>query len=479
MSDRAGRPADVSRRALLRNAAAAALVAGPAAGLLQACAGGGGGDSGGGGAQKSATNPFGVRDGDPLEVVIFKGGFGDDYAKYDEQMYARAFGKSQGKISHQGIQKIKTTLQPRFANGTPPDVIDNSGADQMANDGLYRDGQLTDLTQLLDAPSYDDQNTKVRDTLLPGTIAKGVFEDDKMVLLNYGFTVWGLWYSTKLFTDKGWQYPQTWDEFLALCATIKKAGIAPFIHQGKYPYYMAVPIMDLVYKNGGLDAALKIDNLEPGAWKQDAVKNAVEGIYQLVAKGYMYPGTEGLTHLESQTKWNQGQAAFIPCGSWLPNEQKDQTPAGFDMVVQAMPSLSTSDKLPYGTVRSGAGEPFIVPAKAKNRAGGLEFLRIMLSKEASRKFAELTQSLPCTKGGGEGLSGVTIKSENDAMSAAGDNIIDWKYLDWYNDLEKAIENATGELMANRYKPADWMNAMQQAADTIAKDPSVKKFTRSA
>jgi N-acetylglucosamine transport system substrate-binding protein len=464
--------APIARRRLLGGAAGAAL----AAGLLDGCAGGGGSGNSGQPSTGDAKNPFGVKDGDPLEVVVFNGGFGEQYAKDDEQTYTGKF--PQSKVSHQGIQQIKTTLQPRFANGSPPDVVDNNGGDKMAPDGLYADGQLTDLTVLLDAPSYDDPAVKVRDTLQPGVYQAGLF-DNKMYLLNYSFGVYGVWYSSALFKSRGWEYPNTWDGFLALCDTIKKSGMAPWIHQGKYPQYMTWPIMDLAFKNGGLDVAIAIDSLEPNAWQQQPVKDAVEAIYQLVAKGYVYPGAEGLTHLESQTKWNQSQAALIPCGSWLPNEQKSQTPAGFDMVIRPMPSLSTSDKLPYGALRAAPSEPYIVPAKAKNKAGGLEFLRVMLSRAGASRFAELTNSLPCVKGAGDKLTGVTIESENTALKAAGSNIITWKYSTWYTDLETAVRAATGELMANRSKPDDWVRSVQAAADKVAKDPSVKKQKRTS
>ena len=466
-------PSAVTRRDLLRWAVAAGILV-PASGLVGACATGGGdsGDSNSVG-EKSGDNPFGVKGDLPLDVVIFKGGYGDDYAKAHEALYNKKF--ADAKVSHQGIQKIQEALQPRFNAGNPPDVIDNSGASQIKLDLLIADGQLAELTELFDAPSIDDPNKKVRDMLVSGTVESGTF-GGKVYALNYGFTVWGLWYSSSLFKSKGWTVPQTWDEFLTLCGEIKNSGMAPWAHQGKYPYYMMVPIMDLVAKHGGLDLQKKIDNLEPNAWKDPAVKDAVDAIYQLVARGYMLPGTDTLTHTESQTAWNQGKAAFIPCGTWLENEQKEQTPAGFDMVVSPMPSLN-SDKMPYGAVRAGAGEPFVVPEKAKNKAGGLEFLRIMCSKEGGKVFAENTSSLSVVKDSAEGVSSTGVTSTIEVFENAGDNVIVWRYPDWYSTLSTEVENATGELMANRLDPDGWVNRCQAAADKVAQDSSIKKFTR--
>ena len=99
----------------------------------------------------------------PLDVVIFKGGYGDDYAKFHESLYKKKF--SAAEIKHAGITDIRQQLQPRFNSGNPPDVIDNSGAEQLPLATLADTGQLADLTPLFDAESID--GGKIRDTLNP------------------------------------------------------------------------------------------------------------------------------------------------------------------------------------------------------------------------------------------------------------------------------------------------------------------------
>lgn len=221
---------------------------------------------------------------------------------------------------------------------------------------LFKNDQLLDLAPILDAPSIDDPTKKVRDTLIPGTLDPGL-QGGKVVSLNYIYTVWGLWYSGKLFKDKGWAVPKTWDEFLAICKDATSQGIGGLAHQGKYPYYINVAIMDLIAKKGGLDAMKAIDNLDPKAFVGNAAAQAaVEAIYEVVEKGYLMPGTNGLTHTESQTRWNQYKAAFITCGSWLENEQLKQTPADFDMKFMPMPNLADS-KLPFEAIRAARASP--------------------------------------------------------------------------------------------------------------------------
>ncbi|MFJ8164049.1 N-acetylglucosamine/diacetylchitobiose ABC transporter substrate-binding protein [Streptomyces sp. NPDC096136] len=466
------------RRDLIKRSAALGLIAVPTMSFLSACASGGG-DTSTKGPDKglvSKENPFGVAKGGKLDVVVFKGGFGDDYAKAWEAAFDKKWGTTS---SHLGTQEIAAKLQPRFNGGNPPDVIDDSGAQQIKVDVLAKGGQLADLTAVLDAPSLDDPGKKVRDTLIAGTVEQGT-QGGRFVSLNYVYTVFGLWYSGKLFQEKGWTEPKTWDEFLAICAKAKEAGMGGLAHQGKYPYYINVVIMDLIAKKGGLEAMKAIDNLAPNAFEGNpAALAAVEAVYEVVEKGYLMPGTNGLTHTESQTAWNQYKAAFIPSGSWLENEQLKQTPPDFDMKFLPVPVLADS-KLPFTAIRAGANEPFIVPEKAANKAAGLEFLRSMLSREWSTIFAQQANSLTVVKDGVD--PGVKLRpgtqSAVAAVKAAGADTFNYLYPDWYSEMDTEIQNASNELMAQRIQPKEWIKRAQAAVDKAAKDPNAKNNHRS-
>src|SRR5262245_6476599 len=207
---------DLTRRGLLRRAAAAGVLAAPAASLASACALGGGTSNDQAKGAADAKNPLGVKEDAPLEVVIFSGGFGEDYAKAHEAMYAERH--PQATIKHSATQQIAETLQPRFVAGNPPDVIDNSGGSQIDFNGLVSQGALADLGDRLSAPSLDVPGKTVRETLLPGIVEVGSY-DGKLLALNYAYSAYGIWYSQKLFTARGWEYPKTWDEMIALCRT--------------------------------------------------------------------------------------------------------------------------------------------------------------------------------------------------------------------------------------------------------------------
>ena len=340
-------PAAFSRRTAIKLAAASAAVFG--LGGLSACATGGSGSSttetSAPAGETSADNPLGVDKAAPLDYVIFNGGYGDQYGAEHIKLYNAWAGAEVAKMT--STVKIGSTLQPRFAGGNPPDVIDNSGADQMPTATLAGQKQLADLKPLLEAPTVDDPNVKIADVLLPGAIESGSF-DGVFHVMNYVFSMWGFWNSSSLFSEKGWEPAKTWDDFMALSDKIKGTGLAPFIHTGVHTQYMAVVITTMAAQHGGPDILKKVDNLEPDGWTNDSMLAAAKAWEAYAKEGYIFKGSEGIDHTTSQTEWLLGEAAIIPVGSWLENEMKGKVPDGFDMVVTPFPSLTGSDQMPFG-----------------------------------------------------------------------------------------------------------------------------------
>ncbi|MEO3802854.1 N-acetylglucosamine/diacetylchitobiose ABC transporter substrate-binding protein [Nonomuraea sp. B1E8] len=462
----------ITRRELLRGAA---LV--PVAGALAACATPAAqpAPSSAAPAATSAANPFGVGD-KPLEVWIFDGGFGQAYATDIHQpLFKSKYAKVE--IKHNSTKEITKVLQPRFAGGNPPEVIDNSGANFMDFGALSQDGQLQDLTPLLDAPSWDDPNVKVRDLLDPSVIEIGTY-DGKFSVLGYVNYIHGIWYSQKVFDDNGWEIPKTWDAFLELCETIKKSGkMAPFTYAGKHPQYLYEPLLTMAAKIGGNDVLVNIDNLEDGAWTAEPMLTAAEKWAEVGAK-YLMQGTAGLDHVQTQTAQNKMQVAMLPCGSWLENEQKSTTPEDFAYAMFPLPDVTSSDAMPYGTLHTQPGENFIVSAKSAHPQAGMEYLRAMLSKKAAGDFSELVTTVTTVKGASEGRDispGVTSASK--AVADAGENTVYYRWHTWYGPLNDEGKAATGQLMTGGLKPKAYLERMQKKADEIKNDSSITKYKR--
>ncbi|MEV4713807.1 N-acetylglucosamine/diacetylchitobiose ABC transporter substrate-binding protein [Micromonospora sp. NPDC049374] len=462
---------DLDRRTLLRRAAAAGLLVTPAAGLLSACAGSTPSQNDDNAGEKSNDNPFGVQDGSAVKVVIFNGGLGDAWAKEDQAIFNAKY--PDVTVNMSSTQKIKTEEQPKMAT-QPSDVVMNSGADMMDISTLVNEGAIEPLDDLLAAPAWDGEGT-VGDSLLPGTVGDGTYQG-KFFVVNVAYTVWGNWYNSVLFDKEGWTPPKTFDDFFALAPKIKAKGMAPYVYDAVHGYYPRWALMATVWKSAGKQAVIDIDNLKENAWRAEGVLPALEAWEKLVKDKLLLPGK--LDHTQSQQAWLDGKAAFIQVGTWLKNEMAATIPPGFEMKISDYWGLGATDKAP-NDVYAGAGEGIVVPAKAPNKAAAKEFLRAVLSKAGSAKFAELTKSLASTKGSGDNVQDAALASANELMKNASSDLISIKLWNFYADLDKESQNLSAELMAGRLTAAQFVDKMQAAADKVAKDSSITKQTRDA
>jgi len=461
----------LGRRDFLRGSLAAAALAATGSSLA-ACATSGTGT----GAQSSApagqvsdTNPFGVQSGSTVDAVIFKGGYGIDYAEFaGKQVEAKQSGVT---VKVTPTTKVAQTLQPRFVAGNPPDVIDNSGAGLIGINTI-RD-QLAELNDVIEAKNYE--GTVIKDTLYPGVTEPGTF-DGKFIVLNYALTVYALWYSASLFEQNGWNVPKTYDEMLALGKEAKGKG-KYLLGWGKEAatYYQTMAIGSAI-KEGGDEVRLALENLKPGCWSLPPVQNVFNGLKKIIDAGYMKPGGSGTVFTAAQAQWSDAEDFILyPSGGWIENEMKDQTKSGFKMTGAPEPTVSSNSKLPWEALHSTAGEGYIVPSQGKNVAGGKEFLRAMLSKDAAVNFAKTKLSSTIVKGTvpADGFGSTALQSQIKMLEAAGSNIFSWQFVDLYgmNTDQLVVWNS---FLSGDADVAKLTKGLQDITDKVAKDDSIKK-----
>jgi N-acetylglucosamine transport system substrate-binding protein len=447
----------LTRRTLLQSALAGAVLSGCSSGTT------------GTRPTVSAGNPFDVDGSAPVDVAI-----GDEYGGFAAAAYRKKYAGA--ALAPKVTSKLSAMMQPRFASSTPPDVLLNTGDQPLDLRRLVRDDQLADLKPLLDAPSWDDEGSTVADALLPGMLDFGRYDGTQRTL-NYVATVYGLWYSASQFQRNGWDVPRTWPQLLALGTEMKAAGIGPLTYAGKHPYYLLELVLTLAAKTGGHDVLKAIDNLDAGAWKQDSVTRAITAVGELTRRGLIAAGSTEYDHIASQKRFLAGKAGLLPCGNWLENEMQAVVPANFALTTFAVPALDSSPALPRG-VHVAATAPLLVPAKARNRAGGLEYLRAMLSKDVAAQVSSESNQLTIVRGAADGLEiGTALRSARDLLTAAEDQVITWYFDSWYPAFATTAAVATGQFAAGGLAAPVWADRIQAAADKLKQDQAVTKYHR--
>ena len=459
------------RRAFLRGGLAAAAII-PASSFLASCAGAGsdttGGDSGPKG-EVSDTNPFGMAAGSTVEAVIFKGGYGIEYAEFAGKMAEKLQEGSSFKV--QAATNIAQTLQPRFVGGNPPDVIDNSGAGLISINTI-RD-QLEDCNDIIDAKNYEGE--VIRDTLYPGVTETGTF-DGKFVQLNYVYTIYALFYSASLFEKEGWEVPKTFDELMDLGKKAKAKDKFLF-GWGKEAatYYQTMAIASAI-KQGGDEVRLALENLKPDCWSMPAVQAVFQALEKIVKAGYIKPGGAGTAFTAAQAQWSNDQDFILyPSGGWIENEMKDQTKKDFQMTAAPEPIIDSSSAMPWEAMHATAGEGYVIPSQGKNVAGAKEFMRAMLSKEAAVNFAKtnFTSTIVKDTVPADGFGSTALVSQVKLTEAAGENVFTWQFVDLYglNTDQLVVWNT---FLQGGSDAAELTKGLQGITDRVANDDSVEK-----
>jgi len=461
----------LERRDFLRGAFASILMI-PLGVTLASCATGGSTTTTSApGGKKTEQNPFGLAATSTVDAVIFNGGYGIDYAQFAGKQVESLHKGTTVKVTPQ--TNIAQTLQPRFVSGNPPDVIDNSGANLIGINTI-RD-QLDTLDDVINAKNYEGK--VIKDTLYNGVIKPGTF-DGKFVQLNYALTVYALWYSASLFDANGWTVPKTYAEMLDLGAKAKAQG-KYLLGWGKEAatYYQTMAIGSAI-KEGGDEVRLALDNLKPGCWSLPAVQAVFTGLKKIIDAGYMKPGGAGTQFTAAQAQWTSAQDFILyPSGGWIENEMKKDTKPDFKMTGAPEPTVTSSSKFPWQALHSTAGEGYIVPSKAKNPAGGKEFLRAMLSHDAAVNFAKtkfastiVRDTVPA-----DGFGSTALVSQVKMLQDAGKDIFSWNFVDLYGtNVDQLVVWNTFLQGGSDVKTLT--TSLQAITDKVANDPSIKKVT---
>ena len=122
-----------------------------------------------------------------------------------------------------------------------------------------------------------------------------------------------------------------------------------------------------------------------------------------------------------------------------------------------------------------AGEPFVVPSKGANAAGGKELLRAMLSKDAATNFAKtrLTPTIVKDTVPADGFGSTALVSQTTLLANAGNDVFSWIFVDLYgmNQDQLVVWNS---FLGGKSSVADLTKSLQQITDKVANDDSVTK-----
>jgi raffinose/stachyose/melibiose transport system substrate-binding protein len=189
---------------------------------------------------------------------------------------------------------------------------------------LFRAGYIGDCS---DIPG-------VRQNFTASNGAPWQMPDGKYFAVPFAAVSHAVYYNKTIFQKEGLSVPQTWEDFLALCASLVSKGYTPLANGvadewdilecyffGLLPNYIGGPSEREKYEKG--EKKLSDDNFT-------AAFQAMADSAKFLPKGY-----ESVTYNDSQVLFNTQQAVMFMDGSWTAGVYKD---ASFEWGLFAMPA---------------------------------------------------------------------------------------------------------------------------------------------
>ena len=261
----------------------------------------------------------------------------------------------------------ETLLEVRFASGEAPDLFYTPGGVRL-RDRVER-GMVRDLT---------DDLADVIEKIPPGLLAPYTV-DGRVYGLPYHTDAIGVWYNRSLFAQAGLdpdRPPRTWNEFLSVVDTLKRAGIAPVALAGAESWTVVYWYGCLATQVAGADAFPEAGRQRSLSENPDFLR-AAQLLADFIAREPFQPNYQGATYVLDQSQLvGTGQAAMELVGSWAPAMYLPDGPAA-DLGWFPFPAVeggNAADGEVYGL-----SQGFAVSADAP--ANTVDLLRFLYEKE--------------------------------------------------------------------------------------------------
>ncbi len=329
----------------------------------------------------------------PIDAQFFRGGEGEAFFL----LVAREFEKVRPDV------RVDMELDPRVADKVKVRILEGSFF-EVTNAyinmwPLIKNGDVLPLDEFLDGPSWENDGRTWRESFMPGSLDPFRYEG-KTYGVPLGYFVSVIWYNKRMFREHGWAKPRTWDELYALCEEVKKQGIAPFAFQGRYSDY-TFPLVDSAYYQLAGHEAWHAQRwqVQPRSIDNPNYVQAL-GYVQKLATNYFQPGYLGMSHTEAQLQFFTGNAAMIPCGSWLKSEMKGKIPDGFELGCFNWPIVP--DPVGSSDAVFANSNYYHVMSKSRHPREAAEFLRFMTSRRMAATFSRMTDVVSAVNGASAG-----------------------------------------------------------------------------
>ena len=273
-----------------------------------------------------------------------------------------------------GHEDFKTQILVMLAGDNPPDIFSYwAGA---------RTQFVVDAGSAMELDDFWAENDL--DAIIPAGLKSAAFYNGKIYLVPQNAHITGFWYNPKVMEEAGiTKMPETWDELLETCETLKEFGVAP-ISLGSMNRWPAQYWFDYTLSyTAGLEYRNKLMAGE-ASYTDPEVVTAMEHWKELIDNGCFHPNSNAYDWTDSSDQVANGDAAMQLMGTWLAGYYDGNgLVAGEDYDFFPFPTINPD--LPVATF--GGVDSWIIPAGAENPDGAKALILHFLKPEPQATWA--------------------------------------------------------------------------------------------
>jgi multiple sugar transport system substrate-binding protein/raffinose/stachyose/melibiose transport system substrate-binding protein len=275
-------------------------------------------------------------------------------------------------------EDFKQAIRAYLTASTPPDVMTWFAGNRAR---FFIDRELImDISDVWESEGWNET--------YPAGFQAMSSVDGKQYFLPASWYWWAVYYRKDIFEQYGLEPPETWEEFLAVCETLKENGVTPITIGTKFRWTAAAWFDYLNMRVNGPEFHI---NLMLGKESYDdprVLKVFTDYWTPLIENGYFIDDPAAYTWQEALNFLSNGDAAMYLMGDFLrdvyPEEEADKI--GFFRFPIIDPSVPIGEDAPT--------DGYFIAANAQHPENAKRFLAYLGSKEGQQFFADFLGRLP-------------------------------------------------------------------------------------
>jgi multiple sugar transport system substrate-binding protein/raffinose/stachyose/melibiose transport system substrate-binding protein len=275
-------------------------------------------------------------------------------------------------------EDFKQAIRAYLTASTPPDVMTWFAGNRAR---FFIDkGLIMDISDVWEAEGWNED--------FPAGFRAMSSVDGKQYFLPSSWYWWAVYYRKDIFEQYGLEPPQTWEEFLAVCETLKANGIAPITIGTKYRWTAAAWFDYLNMRVNGPEFHI---NLMLGREQYDdprVLKVFTDYWAPLIENGYFIEDPAAYSWAEAIPFMLEGSAAMYLMGDFLRDSYPDEEEDKLDFF--RFPIIDPA--VPIG--EDAPTDGYFMSASAQHAEDGKKFLAYLGSLENQQAWADNLGRLP-------------------------------------------------------------------------------------